>query len=225
MCAFCRLVSLVQAAKWANHRCPLHLGRLLPFAFHPIAVARAANPSPRPRPTALDRCKRSWSSRSWNDASRLVPFVVQPRPCSTACRTCAARRVRQPSGPVRPRFAYSSKLKSRSRIRTRPLGTVKSGVSAANVGTVVNGRQDCPSGPVESSWLRFAALPVFRVKPHGRNASTGFLQSRCLVGKPSSKIGGKVGPKGQRRSFAVLFVGGFEHQGRHGRRQGPLAPR
>ncbi|MGA7698336.1 MAG: hypothetical protein WCB27_01915 [Thermoguttaceae bacterium] len=50
-----------------------------------------------------------------------------------------------------------------------------------------------------------------------RNALGGFLQGRCLVGKPSSKIGGKIGPKRYGRSVPVLLVGGFEHQGRRRR--------
>ena len=104
MCAFCRQLvqTLVQTAKRSNHRCPLHLARLLPFAFHPREGEPAAIPLLRPRPTASDRCTCSWSSRSWNGASRPVPSEAIPRLCSTACRRYDEGHERLPFGRVRP---------------------------------------------------------------------------------------------------------------------------
>ena len=159
-----------------------------------------------------------------NDASRLVPFAVTPRPCSTACRRCGEGHERQPFGRVRPacrsstcrhtftRRAMPAATRSRSRIRTSSAGTVNSGVSA---GIGRSQRQTrLPLWPRRIALVAFPAFLVFRVESNGRRSSGGFLQSRCLVGKPSSKIGGKIGPKRYRRSLSVLFVGRVQDQSR-----------
>ena len=79
-----------------------------------------------------------------------------------------------------------------------------------------------PLWPRRIALVAFLPFLVFRVESNGRRFSGGFLQSRCLVGKPSSKIGGKIGPKRYRRSFAVLFVGGVRAPGRAWRRRAHL---
>ncbi|HEY2841811.1 MAG TPA: hypothetical protein VGJ26_21805 [Pirellulales bacterium] len=64
---------------------------------------------------------------------------------------------------------------------------------------------------------RFAALAFWRhcvvlVESHRRRAVGGVLRGPCPLGKPLTKIVGKIGPQGNRRAVAVLFVRGVEHQ-------------
>jgi hypothetical protein len=69
-----------------------------------------------------------------------------------------------------------------------------------------------PLSPRRIAPVAFLSFLVFRVESNRRRSSGGFLQSRRLLCKPSTKIGGKIGAKRDCRSFSVFFVGGFEHQ-------------
>ena len=69
-----------------------------------------------------------------------------------------------------------------------------------------------PLSPRRIALVAFPAFLVFRVESNGRHVRGGFLQSRCLVGKPSSKIGGKIGPKGIVDPSRFFSSAAFEHQ-------------
>ena len=90
--------------------------------------------------------------------------------------------------------------RSRSRIRTSLAGHGEQRRVGRQRRHGDNGRQDCPSGPVESPWLRSRRSWCF-----GSNrTAAAFLglpvrPLPCRQAMP--KVGGKIGPKGDRRSF------------------------
>jgi hypothetical protein len=157
---------------------------------------------------ASDRCTCSWSSRSWNDAWRLVPSAAIPRPCSTSCRRCAAGHERQPFGRVRPACRSSTcpvtlppgERCPRQQGPGRGFGPACPAREQRRIGRQRrHGRQRQTKLPLSArriALVAFSAFLVFRVESNRRRSSGGFLQSRCLVGKPLAKIGGKIGPKG-----------------------------
>ena len=169
-----------------------------------------------PRPIALDRCRRSSSGRSWNDASRLVRFAALLRPCSRAFRRCGEGHEHQPFGRVRPPWQCPQAASHGQGFSPARLAPVNSGVSA---GRPSQWQTRLPFfSPVASRLLRSCRSWCFRVESDSRRSDGGFLQSRRLVGKPCPKIGGEISAKGKcRDSLPVLFVSGLEYQGRHRR--------
>ena len=102
ICTNCR--ALVQALVQANFRFLAVMSQLVrefpslsggPSCRCPSAVAWATHSTPRPRPTALDRCTHWRLTLDRYDAWRLERYAAARHPCSNGFRRWSVKHERQ----------------------------------------------------------------------------------------------------------------------------------